>query len=176
MTRIAMTRIATSRIATSRASRPAITPRTTMRHFVEGTDAPLRVADVIGRTPDANEPDLALSRRARGVLASALVCSLVAFTASLMLASSAGAADGSGASEAPVLAQSRPPRGPGGRPPREAVEACANLAREVACSFSTPRGGTVPGTCRAMPNETPSDATAVCVPTDHEARQNAGRG
>ena len=164
-----------TRIATSLASRPAITPRTTMRHFVVGTDAPLRVADVIGRTPDP-EPDLPLSRRARGVLASALVCSLVAFTSSLILASPVGAAEGSGASEAPVLAQSRPPRGPGGRPPREAVEACTNLAREVACSFDTPRGDTVSGICRAMPNETRSDATAVCVPAAHEARRNAARG
>ena len=165
-----------TRIATGRASRPEITPRTTMRHFVEGTDAPLRVADVIGRTPDAAEPDLPMSRRARGVLASALVCSLVAFTSSLILASPVGAAEGSGASEAPVLAQWRPPRGPGGRPPREAVEACTNVARDVACSFDTPRGDTVSGTCRAMPNETRSDATAVCVPADHEARRNAARG
>lgn len=56
--------------------------------------------------------------------------------------------------ETDLAQQSRP-----GRPPREAMEACAEKASGDACSFTGPKGP-VSGTCRTPK----SSAPAACVP------------
>ena len=56
------------------------------------------------------------------------------------------------------LAQSGPG---GGRPPREAMDACTGKSAGAACSFDA-REGSVTGTCRAPDDNAP----AACVPKD----------
>jgi YHYH protein len=48
----------------------------------------------------------------------------------------------------------------GGGPPLEAINACANLARNAACSFNAPNGQAVGGTCQTPPGST----QLACVP------------
>ena len=50
---------------------------------------------------------------------------------------------------------------PKGKPPAEAFAACADQAEESACSFSTPDGDTVEGTC-ALPRI--AEESLVCKP------------
>ncbi|GAA6202495.1 hypothetical protein [Aquicoccus sp. SU-CL01552] len=56
------------------------------------------------------------------------------------------------------LAQSGPD---GGRPPREAMDACTGKSAGAACSFDAPEGS-VTGTCHAPDDNAP----AACVPKD----------
>ena len=51
-----------------------------------------------------------------------------------------------------------PPRG---KPPAEAFTACENLVEEEVCSFETPEGKTIEGTCIVPRNEKES---LVCRP------------
>lgn len=65
--------------------------------------------------------------------------------------------------------QGQPPngnQGPGGQggmgrhgPPPEAISACASKNQEIPCSFVTPRGDTINGTCRQVP-----EGKFACVP------------
>jgi hypothetical protein len=48
----------------------------------------------------------------------------------------------------------------GGQPPLQAINACANLIQNAACSFSTPNGQTISGTCQTPPQV----SQLVCVP------------
>ncbi len=54
-------------------------------------------------------------------------------------------------------------------PPPEALEACSASAEGDQCSFETPRGDTVSGTCRQV-----KDGQMACVPADH--RGGGGNG
>lgn len=56
---------------------------------------------------------------------------------------------------APTGRQKRP-----GRPPREAIEACADLPAEAACGFSGRDGQQIDGVCRSPKPDLP----AACVP------------
>lgn len=47
-------------------------------------------------------------------------------------------------------------------PPEEAVNACAGLAMQDSCSFLTPRGHEIAGSCQFLPDE-----IAACVPNEH---------
>ena len=53
---------------------------------------------------------------------------------------------------------------PGGKPPQEAIEACANSAENTQVSFETPRGDSIEATCQlfngelvAVPDNPPED-------------------
>ena len=59
---------------------------------------------------------------------------------------------------------------PKGKPPTEAFAACAYQAEESACSFSTPDGDTVEGTC-ALPRK--AEESLVCKPN---RGKEGGRG
>jgi len=50
---------------------------------------------------------------------------------------------------------------PGGGPPQEAITACADLTEGAACSFSSPRGDSVEGTCKAPPQ---GEGSLACAP------------
>jgi hypothetical protein len=56
----------------------------------------------------------------------------------------------------------RPDRPPCGGPPREAVEACDGRKADDACSFETPRGDDIEGTCKIVGEE----QVLACVPAD----------
>ncbi len=61
-----------------------------------------------------------------------------------------------------IIAQAAP-AGSGehrGRPPREALDACASAAAQAACRFSDPNGDSVTGTCRAPA----ANVALACVP------------
>ncbi len=65
---------------------------------------------------------------------------------------------------AATLSQAAPagrPEGPG-RPPREAVEACAGLPAETACGFAGRDGQQINGVCRSPK----ADLPAACVPAE----------
>lgn len=56
----------------------------------------------------------------------------------------------------------RPGNGPGGQgPPDEAIDACQGMDEGDACSFATPRGDQVTGTCRSVREG------MACVPDNH---------
>jgi hypothetical protein len=59
-----------------------------------------------------------------------------------------------------------PPR----RPPPEALEACKSLAAGKACSFASPRGGTVQGSCWA-----PEGKPLACRPKDAPPPAEGGK-
>ena len=65
---------------------------------------------------------------------------------------------------APTLAQAAPSGADGdrGRPPREAVEACASLAVDATCGFAGRDGQQISGTCRSPE----ADIPLVCAPAD----------
>ncbi len=51
-------------------------------------------------------------------------------------------------------------RGPGGPPPQEAFDACANLSASDSCSVETPKG-TLEGSCQIAPR---GEEELVCMP------------
>lgn len=64
-----------------------------------------------------------------------------------------------------ILAQQSQPGGAGnrpGRPPREAMEACAEQASGSACGFAGRDGQQITGTCRAPE----ADVPPACVPAE----------
>lgn len=74
-------------------------------------------------------------------------------------------------STATILAQQSAPRGGGngaGRPPREAMEACAEQSSGSACGFIGRDGQKIPGTCSAPEANVP----LACTPADRP--QNRG--
>jgi hypothetical protein len=62
-----------------------------------------------------------------------------------------------GAARASDDAPPRPHRGP----PPEALQACAGLAEGASCSFTTPSGDELTGTCRSAPD----GSSVACAPS-----------
>jgi len=58
----------------------------------------------------------------------------------------------------------KPPRGGKGKPPQEAIEACANEDAGTSCTVETPRGDVLEGTCQ----NTPDKKYFACVPKNHK--------
>lgn len=57
-------------------------------------------------------------------------------------------------------------RGPGGKPPQEAISACDNKSEGSSCTFESPRGDSPKGTCE----NTPDGKYFACKPNNHPER------
>ena len=54
---------------------------------------------------------------------------------------------------------------PGGKPPKEAIEACVDKAEGDSVTFETRRGDTLTGTCQTIKEQ------LVAVPDDHKHQE-----
>lgn len=67
----------------------------------------------------------------------------------------------------PASAREYPPAPP--PPPEEAVSACSGIAESDPCSFITPHGREIAGSCRVLMND-----VSACVPTNHLRGERPG--
>lgn len=101
------------------------------------------------------------SRRKRPILKAGLLALLAAILVTDLGVSAARAETATTGSDALlILAQQSGDRP--GRPPQEAVDACADKSSGAACSFSDPDGKSMSGTC-SSPD---SNAPLACTPSD----------
>ena len=70
-----------------------------------------------------------------------------------------------GLTAAAAIAHADGKRKPPCHPPPEAVDACDGRASGDACSFETPDGDTLSGSC-FKPDDAPGDAPLACKPND----------
>lgn len=92
------------------------------------------------------------------------------FLASMAIAQESGSAPSYARNQGTQGQQGQPNgnQGPGGQggksrhgPPPEAVSACAGKHQDMQCSFVNPRGNTMNGSCRQVP-----EGKVACVPND----------